>query len=51
VAASRTVFEDLGLGLKSQVLGIDLGLEPSRSSKIGLFSVEDSSILLPFNSY
>jgi len=44
--ASRTVFEVLGLGLESQVLG--LGLEPSKSSKIGLSSFEDSSFLLPF---
>jgi len=36
------------LGLKSQVLG--LGLEPSRSSKIGLSSVEDGSFLLPLKS-
>jgi len=43
VAASRTVFEVLGL--ESQVLGLDL--EPFRSSKIGLSSVEDSSFLLP----
>jgi len=51
VAASRTVFEvlGLGLGLESQVLG--LGLEPSRFSKIGLSLVEDSSFLLPFKSY
>jgi len=47
--SSRTVFEVLGLGLESQVLG--LGLEPSRSPKIGLSSVEDSSFLLPFKSY
>jgi len=45
--ASRTVFEVLGLGLGSQVLG----LEPSKSSRIGLSSVEDSSFLLPFKSY
>jgi len=45
VAASRTVFE--ALGLESQVLG----LESSRSSKIGLSSVDDSSFLLPFKSY
>jgi len=38
--ASRTVFEVVGLGLESQVLGLDLGLETSRSSKIGLSSVE-----------
>jgi len=51
VAASRTVFEVLaiGHGLESQVLG--LCLEPSRSLKIGLSSVEDSSFLLPFKSY
>jgi len=51
VAASKTIFEvlGLGLGLESQVLG--LGLEPSKSSKIGRSSVEDSSFLLPFKSY
>jgi len=56
--SSRTVFEVLGLGLESQVLGLGLGLEgqvlglePSRSSKIGLSSVEDDSFLLPLKSY
>jgi len=43
--ALRTVFEVFGL--EGQVLG----LKPSRSSKIGRSSVEDSSFLLPFKSY
>jgi len=49
--ASRTVFEVLGLdlGFESQVLG--LGIEPSRSSKIGLSSVDDNSFLPAFKSY
>jgi len=45
----RTVLKSLALASKDQVLG--LGLEPSKSSKIGPSSVEDCSFLLSFKSY